>query len=141
MTPFAPAEILKQMLKSQDLLNGVFRCLGDPGRRAMLVRLSEGEATLGQLAEPLAISLPAVHQHLAVLERAGLVTCEKRGRQRWCRMEPGALVSAQEWISDRERLWEQRLGALDQFLAEKARAPRASTAKTIHPRTGQRRGK
>jgi DNA-binding transcriptional ArsR family regulator len=129
------------MLKSDDLLSDVFKCLGDPGRRAMLVRLSQGEATLGQLAEPLAMSLPAVHQHLAVLERAGLVSCEKRGRQRWCRLEPGALTPAQEWISDRARLWEQRLGNLDSFLAAEARAPRAPTVKATHRRTGTRRGK
>ena len=84
----------------------------------MLVRLSRGEATLGQLAEPLDMSLPAVHQHLAVLESAGLVSCEKRGRERWCRLEPRVLKEAERWISTRHRLWEQRLDALDKYLVK-----------------------
>jgi DNA-binding transcriptional ArsR family regulator len=129
------------MVKSEESLSVVFKCLGDPGRRAMLVRLSHGEATLGQLAEPLAMSLPAVHQHLAVLEKAGLVTCEKRGRQRWCRMEPGALSPAEEWISDRSRLWEHRLNALDDHLAAEALDPGAETARKTHLRTRKRSGK
>ena len=109
------------MLKSEKSLSAVFKCLGDPGRRAMLVRLSQGEATLGQLAEPLAMSLPAVHQHLAVLEKAGLVTSERRGRERWSQIEPAALARAQEWLSDRCRLWEQRLSGLDDYLADTKR--------------------
>ena len=109
------------MLKSEESLSAVFKCLGDPGRRAMLVRLSQGEATLGQLAEPLAMSLPAVHQHLAVLEKAGLVTSERRGRERWSRIQPAALTHAQEWLSDRCRLWEQRLSGLDDYLADTKR--------------------
>src|SRR5262245_40383295 len=106
------------MLKSEESLSAVFKCLGDPGRRAMLVRLSQGAATLGQLAEPLAMSRHALHQHLAVLERAGLVTSERRGRERWSRIEPAALTRAQDWLSDRCRLWEQRLSGLDSYLAD-----------------------
>ncbi len=102
----------------QPNLNGVFKSLMDPSRRAMLARLSLGEATLGQLAEPLEMSLPAVHQHLAVLEEAGLVVCEKRGRERWCSFQPAALDEATRWISDRRVLWQKRLGALDRLLAE-----------------------
>ena len=101
----------------QSNLNGVFKSLTDPSRRAMLARLSLGDATLGQLAEPLEMSLPAVHQHLAVLEEAGLVTCEKRGRERWCRLEPDAFEEAAQWMSERRALWQKRLGALDRFLA------------------------
>ena len=101
----------------QSKLNGIFKSLTDPSRRAMLAQLSLGDATLGQLAEPLEMSLPAVHQHLAVLEEAGLVTCEKRGRERWCRLEPDALDDAARWISERRALWQKRLGALDRFLA------------------------
>jgi DNA-binding transcriptional ArsR family regulator len=106
------------MPKYEARLDAVFKSLGDSGRRAMLVRLSRGEATLGQLAEPLAMSLPAVHQHLAVLEAAGLVTCEKRGRERWCRLEPRTLRLAESWIADHRQLWEQRLDALDKYLSE-----------------------
>src|SRR5262245_30232924 len=115
------------MLKSEEPLSAIFKCLGDPGRRTMLARLSEGEATLRQLAEPLDMSLPAVHQHLALLEHAGLVTCEKRGRERWCRLEPTALTPAQEWLSDRRRMWERRLGGLDEYLAEENPHPKGST--------------
>jgi len=106
------------MPKYEARLDAVFKSLGDSGRRSMLVRLSRGEATLGQLAEPLAMSLPAVHQHLAVLEAAGLVTCEKRGRERWCRLDVSALHLAEGWIVDHRQLWEQRADALDRYLAE-----------------------
>jgi DNA-binding transcriptional ArsR family regulator len=108
------------MPKYDERLNAVFKALGDPGRRAMLGRLSRGEATLGQLAEPLSMSLPAVHQHLAVLEAAGLVTCEKRGRERWCRLNPETLSKAEDWIAQRRLFWHQRLHALDRHLAEDA---------------------
>ena len=97
-------------------LDGIFKALGDSGRRALLERLARGEATLGELAQPLAMSLPAVHQHLAVLEDVGLVVSEKRGRQRWCRFEPEVLSSVERWIADRRRLWERRADALARYL-------------------------
>jgi DNA-binding transcriptional ArsR family regulator len=97
-------------------LDGIFKALADAGRRALLERLTRGEATLGELARPLAMSVPAVHQHLAVLERAGLIVSEKRGRERWCRLEPAALQPAQRWIEERRRLWERRADALARYL-------------------------
>ena len=109
------------MPKYSPSLDAIFKALGDAGRRAMLVQLERGEATLGQLAAPLAMSLPAVHQHLAVLEDAGLVTCEKRGRERWCRLHGETLAQADQWITQRRQLWDQRLGALDAYLATDAR--------------------
>ncbi len=122
------------MPKYEESLSAVFKSLGDPARRSMIAHLSLGEATLGQLAEPLAMSLPAVHQHLAVLEDAGLVECEKRGRERWCRLQPTALSDAQTWISERCSLWERRLAALDAYLADaippSRPAPRAHKPKT-----------
>ena len=111
---------LKPMVKFSPSLDAIFKALGDSGRRAMLLRLERGEATLGQLAQPLAMSLAAVHQHLAVLEDAGLVTCEKRGRERWCRLHDEALAHAEQWIAQRRQLWERRLGALDEHLARDA---------------------
>lgn len=105
------------MLKSDPILDAVFKCLADGGRRSMLMRLAHGEATLGQLAEPLDMTLPAVHQHLGVLESAGLVTCEKRGRERWCRLHQETLRVAETWIVDRRKLWEGRLAALDAYVA------------------------
>ena len=105
------------MLKCDQTLNAVFKCLADRGRRSMLEQLTRGEATLGQLAEPLDMTLPAVHQHLGALEDAGLVTCEKRGRERWCRLNNETLQLAETWIGDRRRLWQGRLDALGDYLA------------------------
>jgi DNA-binding transcriptional ArsR family regulator len=117
-------------------LSSIFKSLTDPSRRAMLARLSLGDATLGQLAEPLDMSLPAVHQHLAVLEEAGLVACEKRGRERWCRLEPDVLDEAARWILERRALWQKRLGALDRLLAAErtGKETRASKRKRRRPK-------
>jgi DNA-binding transcriptional ArsR family regulator len=109
---------LKQMLKYDPGLDAIFKGLADPTRRAMLDRLAQSDATLGQLAEPLDMSLPAVHQHLGVLERAGLVSCEKRGRERWCRLEWSVLHEAESWLVDRRELWQTRLDGLDRYLDE-----------------------
>ncbi len=83
----------------------------------MLDRLVRGEASVSELAAPLAMSLPAVVQHLAVLEEAGLVRSVKSGRVRTCRLEPKALRTAENWIAERRALWEGRLDALDRYLA------------------------
>jgi DNA-binding transcriptional ArsR family regulator len=113
------------MLKSSDeLLDGAFKALGDRARRAILVRLSRGEATLGELARPLTMTVPAVHQHLGVLEAAGLVSSERRGRERWCRLEGKGLQRAEEWLTERRSLWQGRLDALGEFLAEQDQKPR-----------------
>jgi DNA-binding transcriptional ArsR family regulator len=104
------------MLKSERTLNAIFKCLAVAGRRAMLERLTHGDATLGQLAAPLDMTLPAVHQHLGALERAKLVTCEKRGRERWCRLNTKTLATAERWIGARRSLWERRLDALGDYL-------------------------
>jgi DNA-binding transcriptional ArsR family regulator len=99
----------------------VFKALGDGVRRRILEQLSRGESTLSALAAPLEISLPAVHQHVALLEAVGLVACEKRGRERFCRLDPRGLERADAWIRARRRLWENRLAALDGYLAEDKR--------------------
>jgi DNA-binding transcriptional ArsR family regulator len=102
------------MLHQLDLM---FQALADPGRRLMVERLSKGPASVSQLAEPLAMSLSAVVQHLQVLEASGLVRSEKIGRVRICTIEPKALSLAEKWISDRRTLWERRLDRLGDFLA------------------------
>lgn len=96
----------------------MFHALADPGRRAMVERLSRGPASVSELAAPLQMSLSAVVQHLAVLEESGIVSSRKVGRVRTCEMQPGALSRAEEWINDRRTMWERRLDALGQYLAE-----------------------
>src|SRR5918995_1911457 len=90
-------------------IDRVFRALADPSRRVILERLSHGPASVSQLARPLPMSLPAVVQHLQVLEASGLVRSEKAGRVRTCRIEPLALRPVERWIGDRRAAWERRL--------------------------------
>ena len=99
-------------------IDRVFHALGDPTRRALMEKLSEGPMSVSRLAEPLAITLAAVVQHLQVLEESGLVYTEKLGRVRTCRIEPAGLTVAEQWISDRRSVWERRLDRLGDLLAE-----------------------
>ena len=110
--------ILKYMLNQSVPLDRLFQALADPTRRAMVDRLSRGPASVGELARPLAMSLPAVIQHLQVLEASGLVRSEKIGRVRTCRVEPAALRTAEQWIAERRASWERRLDRLGEYLAE-----------------------
>jgi DNA-binding transcriptional ArsR family regulator len=100
----------------------VFHALGDPTRIAMVERLSRGPASVSELAQPLPMSLSAVVQHLAVLERSGLVSSQKIGRVRTCRIEPAALRGAEDWVAQRRALWEASLDRLGEYLAETAPA-------------------
>lgn len=97
-------------------LDLTFQALADPTRRVMLERLSRGPASVGEMAKPLAMSLPAVMQHLAVLTEAGLVASEKVGRVRVCRLQPEALSQVQSWIDARRAEWEGRLDRLGAYL-------------------------
>ena len=97
-------------------LDDVFRALGDSTRRAMLRRLAERERTVGELARPFAMSLAAASKHIKALERAGLVRRTVRGRTHYCRLNPRPLAQADEWLRLYERLWRQRLAALDALL-------------------------
>lgn len=99
-------------------LDLTFQALADPARRTMVERLSRGPASVSELAKPLAMTLSAVVQHLAVLEASGLVRSQKVGRVRTCRIQPDALQSAERWISERRASWERRLDRLGAFLAE-----------------------
>ena len=90
----------------------------------MVERLSRGPASVSELAQPLSMSLPAVVQHLHVLEASGLVRSEKVGRVRTCRIEPAALRPAEQWIVERRASWERRLDRLGEYLAEHAEEPR-----------------
>jgi DNA-binding transcriptional ArsR family regulator len=106
------------MLNESARLDLAFQALADPTRRGMLARLSRGPASVSELARPYAISLPAVMQHLQLLETSGLVRSEKTGRVRTCRIEPKALSTAERWIAEQRALWEAQLDRLEDFLAE-----------------------
>lgn len=109
---------LKYMLNQLSPLDFAFHALADPTRRAMVERLSRGPASVSELARPFAMSLPAVMQHLALLEGSGLVVSEKIGRVRTCRIEPRALSLAEDWINARRTAWERRLDRLGDYLEE-----------------------
>ena len=96
----------------------VFHALGDPTRRAIVEKLSQGPVSVSRLAEPLSITLAAVVQHLQVLEDSGLVQTEKVGRVRTCRIEPAGFSVAEQWIRDRRTIWEKRLDRLGDLLNE-----------------------
>ena len=106
------------MLNQHPNLDLMFQALADPTRRAIVERLSQGPASVSELAKPFDMSLPAVVQHLQALEHSGLVSSEKIGRVRTCRIEPEALSQAEQWINDRRTTWVRRLDRLGQFLAE-----------------------
>ena len=99
-------------------LTAIFHALGDATRRRMLRELAAGERTVGQLAQPFDMSLAAASKHIKVLEGAGLVRREVRGRSHFCRLDPGPLADAHEWLSFYERFWTIRLNVLDQLLRE-----------------------
>lgn len=114
-------------------LDAVFHALGDATRRRMLRDLAGGERTVGQLAEPFSMSLAAASKHVKALEHAGLIRREVRGRTHVCRLDPGPLARANEWLTYYERFWTDRLDALDRLLREEdARA-------TQKPREGDDR--
>ncbi|MFO1183501.1 MAG: metalloregulator ArsR/SmtB family transcription factor [Bauldia sp.] len=125
------------MLNYQVSLDHVFAALADPARRAMVERLTRGPASVSELAQPFAMSLPGIVQHLKVLEESGLVSSVKVGRVRTCRVEAKALSAAERWFAERRAFWEEKLDRLGAFLdagaadtvpARKSRRP--STRKT-----------
>ena len=105
------------MVKGQSL-DATFAALSDPTRRAMVERLTRGEASVGELAEPFDISLPAISKHLTVLEEAGLISRTKHGRTRRCRLIEEPMRDALEWIASYGSFWEGRLDSLEKLLAE-----------------------
>src|SRR6266403_782356 len=108
------------MLNQEPALDLMFKALADPTRRAIIDRLARGEASVSELAEPFDMSLPAVHQHLQIIEQAGLMSWSKEGRVRRCRLEARALDRAAGWLSQRRAMWTRRLDALARHL-EKGR--------------------
>ncbi len=106
-----------------DSLSETFAALADPTRRAILARLAVGEATVTELAEPFAMSLPAVSRHLKVLERAGLISRGREAQWRPCRLEPHTLKAVDDWLEAYRRFWGESFDRLDDYLAELQKAP------------------
>ena len=115
-------------------LDSVFHALGDATRRRMLRDLAGGERTVSQLAEPFAISLAAASKHIKALENAGLIRREVRGRTHLCRLDPGPLAGAHEWLSFYERFWNERLDVLERLLREEDAAKRRAPSKPEPPK-------
>jgi DNA-binding transcriptional ArsR family regulator len=112
-------------------LDAVFRALGDATRRSMLRALADGERTVGELAQPHAMSLAAASKHIKALEQAGLIVREVRGRAHLCRLDPGPLANAHAWLGVYERFWTGRLDILERLLREddagKSSIPKAAS--------------
>lgn len=104
------------MPPAADTLSLTFAALADPTRRAILAKLTEGECSVSELAEPFDMSMPAVSKHLKVLERAGLIARSREAQWRPCRLEPEALKTVDAWLDAYRRLWEARLDRLDTYL-------------------------
>jgi DNA-binding transcriptional ArsR family regulator len=106
------------MLNEPAPLDLAFQALADPTRRGLVARLSRAPASVSELARPLRMSLPAVMQHLKLLEASGLVRSEKKGRVRTCRIEPAALAAAESWIAEQRAMWEARLDRFEAHVEE-----------------------
>jgi DNA-binding transcriptional ArsR family regulator len=117
LTNFADLLILNQMVEQSTLpLDAVFRALADPTRRSMLRTLAAGERNIGELAAPFRMSFAAASKHVKVLEGAGLVRRHVQGRRHVCRIQPGPLAAADEWLHSYRRLWTEQLDRLDSLL-------------------------
>lgn len=103
---------------AQQQLDQTFAALADPTRRAILARLAEGDASVGELAAPFEISAPAISRHLKVLERAGLIARRKQAQWRQCRLRPQPLKQAADWVEQYRRFWEGQLDQLDRYLRD-----------------------
>src|SRR5437870_8699594 len=97
-------------------LDTIFGALSDPIRRSIVARLTQGECSVTTLAEPFAVSAPAITKHLRVLESSGLITRRKEGRVNYCRLVEGSLREADDWIQQQQAFWEQQLDALERYL-------------------------
>jgi len=112
------ARYITTMAHAQTTLDGTFRALADPTRRAVVEALGRGPASVSDLARPFAMAMPSFLQHLKVLEESGLVASEKVGRVRTCTLRTEPLAAANHWLEAQRRFWEQRLDQLDAFLMQ-----------------------
>jgi len=126
-------------------LDEIFAALADPTRRAIVMRLCGGEASVGELANPFDMALPSFMKHIHVLETSGLVLSEKSGRVRTCRLSPDALVGAEDWFQQQRAIWEARLDRFEAYVmklkTERAAAKRPSkTSSKTTRKTNKRKG-
>jgi len=121
-----------------DRLSATFGALADPTRRAILARLASGEASVTQLAEPFAMSMPAISKHLKVLERAGLIRRGREAQWRPCRLEAGPLQEIAGWIEHYRRFWEENFDRLDDYLQQLKKQPGGRNKETRHVRKQRR---
>jgi DNA-binding transcriptional ArsR family regulator len=126
------------MKMPMDPLSSKFAALADPTRRAILARLVLGETSVTELAEPFAMSLPAVSKHLKVLEHAGLVTRGRAAQWRPCKIEPSALKEVDDWLEEYRRFWEAGLDRLEEYLGELQASEKRKTSVTPR-RTSKRK--
>jgi len=127
------------MTRHSERLDQTFAALSDPTRRAILARLAIGEATVMELAEPFAMSQPAISKHLKVLERAGLISRGRVAQRRPCRLEAAPMGDASEWLDGYRRFWEASYERLDALLEEMKLERRAGAARKEKPRNRSRR--
>ena len=132
-------------MANQQTLDHVFAALADPTRRAIVMRLCAGEASVGELADPFDMALPSFMKHIHVLELSGLVQSEKSGRVRTCRLSPDALVGAEDWFQQQRAIWEARLDRFEAYVmklkTERAAAKRPSkTSSKTTRKTNKRKG-
>src|SRR3984885_14990966 len=115
--------IVSYMANHSPHLDNVFSALADPTRRAIIARLSQGEASVGELAHPFDMALPSLMKHISVLEAGGLVESEKHGRVRTCRLMPGAMNGAEHWLAEQRAIWEARLGRVETSVTTLGKKP------------------
>ena len=116
--------------RPENHLSRIFAAVADPTRRAIVQRLARRPATISEIAKPFSVSFNAVSKHMMVLERAGLVEREVRGRERVCRLRPRALRRANAWLEQYRQFWEVRLDALEAYVAVKAKERAQTHAKS-----------
>src|SRR5579862_3041656 len=124
--------ILKHMLKQAEL-DRAFHALADATRRGILERLSQGPASVSELAQPYRSTFAAIHQHVQVLEASGLIFTEKTGRTRTCRISTDAVARAEQWLNERRRLWEDRFDLLGQIVERESLESRRSPKRKRKP--------
>jgi DNA-binding transcriptional ArsR family regulator len=115
-------------------LDHAFGALADPTRRAIMARLAQGEASVGELARPFAMALPSLMKHIRVLETGGLVESEKQGRVRTCRLKPSGMKDVETWLAEQRAIWEARLDRLEVYAASLEKKARKKARRSIAQR-------